>query len=142
MNNFQKYQAFNEEHRKVKRVECSITNKRKGAIGKYVCDVKCECGHTMVRMFAGWSALTCGGCGAEVYRHEAIPEIDFYYRAFASGTCDKWHAFDHIFKYVDSRKVQLERVAAIGEEYGVPKSQTFNMRQRFLEMRTPQQKEA
>lgn len=152
---YKRFLAINRKEGRIKRCEVVPTNKRtkrlgdmfyrthdQTFIGKYICDITCECGETHTVTFKGWNVIGCGACGAQMYRHEAIPEIDSYYRLFAAGACDKWHAFGHIFKYVDGRQVTLKRAAEIGEEYGIPQSQTYNMRQRFLGMRTPQQKEA
>lgn len=127
---------FTRKHRRISRTEAIIRNKRMGADGHYICEVECgNCTHTATRAFGGWSAIGCGRCGGEIYRAETIPEVDFWYRVFGSGSADKWMVFKEIFWYVDTGKITLEKAAEIGAEYGVTKSATYGMRQRWLALR-------
>ena len=127
-----RFRAINANPNRTKRAEAFLKNKRMSIGGSYVCDVTCgECNDTAAAAFGGWDAIACSQCGAEMYRHEAIPEIDSYYRLYAAGACDKWHAFAQIFAYIDSSRVTLKQAAKIGTEYWVPESATYEMRQRF-----------
>ncbi|MAH51741.1 hypothetical protein CMI37_38345 [Candidatus Pacearchaeota archaeon] len=52
-------------------MKATLTHKRRhpGGSGAYIVTVTCpDCGKARTVAWAGWSAIICGGCGAELKR--------------------------------------------------------------------------
>tara|TARA_R110000824_G_scaffold66827_8_gene173173 strand:+ start:3980 stop:4360 length:381 start_codon:yes stop_codon:yes gene_type:complete len=79
----------------------------------YVVDVTCPgCDFTRTGGLAGWSAIVCGGCSAELHKDGTEIEIAAAFRALGVSQ-SKWSVYAVAFDAMKQRKVTLKDIQRI-----------------------------
>ena len=67
---------------------------------------------------AGWSAVACRGCGAELYKNRTIPRVCDMFIHINTDPADKWWGYAQLHKMIQNRCITKSEVLDLGEQYG------------------------
>ena len=102
----------------------------------YIVDVTCPaCNELHIVGLAGWSAILCSGCGAELHKDGTEIEIAEAFRSLLGVRESVWPVYAVAFNAMNKRKVSLKDIQRIAlREAGIKPGVVDGRRASWLSM--------